>query len=385
MRLNTTHVEFEAATASKLDHDDSMLLCEPIDPAPAATTAFNFVLRGCPCCAALPTIAAGAAFDPPPLFGVPLVDTHNHVHKQAREVRESQPTKSYSAVLAVDEACWDTVLERCAEDPLAAPGLGIHPWCVHELMPGWAERLRAKLVEHPGALVGEIGLCKCARNLRGAGEKKRVWPLQMEAFTTQLAIGGELRRPASVHCVKAHSKLLELLQEPPTALPPAIALHSFSGTAHDVKQLLALRVAGPLLFFGFSYTVNVAMGGAPGSAAHDALLQAIRAVPRERLLVESDCDSEAKAADALRRAIQLVADARGWTPEEAAQLTTANGMRFLQSGACGPTRAVAHSRAEAGVTSSDDHGLTWPSASDAHSPPIATIEWRWRYLQAMHA
>ena len=118
-------------------------------------------------------------------------------------------------------------------------------------------------------------------------------------------------------------------------LPAAIALHSFSGTAEQVRRLLALRPAGALLFFGFSHTVNVAMGGEPGSPAHETLLEAIRAVPQERLLVESDCDSESVASDALRRAVQLVADARGWTAERAAELTTTNGLSFLQSGACG--------------------------------------------------
>lgn len=109
----------------------------------------------------------------------------------------------YTAVLAVDEACWDVVCAWSAADERALPGLGVHPWRVHELAPGWQARLAARLAQHPGAIVGEIGLCKCARNLRGPGAKARVWPLQVEAFVQQLQIAAALGRPASVHCVKA--------------------------------------------------------------------------------------------------------------------------------------------------------------------------------------
>ena len=296
-----------------------------------ATPAFAFG-SSCPCCAALPPIEYVGP-DPPLLLGVKLLDSHSHIHKVAADGVGRPP--SYNAVLAIEESCWDAVLARCAIIPHAAPGLGVHPWFVHELAPGWTERLRAKLEVHPGAIVGEIGLCKCARNLRGPGAKSRFWPVQVDAFTTQLGIAGALRRPASVHCVKAHSTLIEVLQQQADALPPAIALHSFSGTLEHVRLLLALHPAGILLYFGFSHTVNVAMGGGPGSPAYEGLLAAIRAVPEERLLVESDCDSEASASDALRRAVQLVADARGWTAERAANVTTANGLHFLQSGSCG--------------------------------------------------
>lgn len=326
-------------------------LCELALPQ-RSTMAFAFT-GGCPCCAVLPNIESTGP-EPPLLLGLPLVDSHCHVHKAARPKSGDGPP-SYNAVLAIEEACWDTVLARCATNPYAAPGLGVHPWFVHALAPGWADRLRAKLEAHPGALVGEIGLCKCARNLRGPGAKARVWPLQVDAFETQLHIGGALRRPASVHCVKAHTKLIEILEGKADAehLPAAIALHSFSGTAEQVRRLLALRPAGELLYFGFSHTVNVAMGGEPGSPAHEALLQAIRAVPEERLLVESDCDNELAASQALRRAVQLVADARDWTVERAAELTTSNGMNFLQSGACGKASREARSLLAAACASED--------------------------------
>ena len=263
-----------------------------------------------------------------------LVDTHCHLHQSEWRLGVNKPAEAaggaLSLVLAVDERCWETVLAFCSARRSARPGFGVHPWRVHELASGWQERLRERLQQHREALVGEIGLCKCAKNLRGPGAKARVWPLQVQAFADQLRVAAELARPASVHCVKAHGTLLEVLEGwDPGELPPSIALHSFSGSAGQVHQLLRVDGLRHRLFFGFSHTVNVAMGGAPGSTSYQSLLEAVRAVPEEQLLVESDSDDEFIAMRATLLAVQLVADARGWTAERAAAITTRNARRFL--------------------------------------------------------
>eukprot|EP00966_Prymnesium_polylepis_P209532 4853810-Prymnesium_polylepis.1 len=155
--------------------------------------AFRAAWRGgCPCCAALPAMALAAAAD----VDVHAVDTHSHLHVGAGAGPSGVALYSV-AVLAVDERCWDDVSDYCALRCYAIPGFGVHPWRVHELEPGWQARLAARLAQHPGALCGEIGLCKCAKNLRGPGTKARVWPLQVDAFLQQLAIAARLQRPAS--------------------------------------------------------------------------------------------------------------------------------------------------------------------------------------------
>jgi len=175
------------------------------------------------------------------------------------------------------------------------------------------------------AIVGEIGLCKCAKNLRGTkAERERGLARQRAIFDAQLKLASQLGRPASVHAVKQHAPLKAVLGAVAATPGFAVALHSFSGTAHHVKELLAL-VDYPL-FFGFSHTINVAMNGRRGLAALD---DAIRAVPEDRLLVESDVDDAAAARTATCRAVQLVATARGWTPARTASTTSANAMKWL--------------------------------------------------------
>ena len=74
------------------------------------------------------------------------------------------------------------------------------------------------------------------------------------------------------------------------------------------------------------HTINVAMNGRRGLEALD---DAIRAVPEDRLLVESDVDDAAAARVATCRAVQLVATARGWTPARTASTTSANAQQWL--------------------------------------------------------
>jgi len=189
----------------------------------------------CPCCALSPLPPLSTVDADLVSAGLLLVDTHNHLHQSAGGGESGgggdgrsdgdgdggsdggggglRRCDSYEAVLAVAEACWDSVLARCAEGPRSLPGLGVHPWRAHEVAEGWEARLRALLQQHPRALVGEIGLCKCARSLRGPGAKARVWPQQLRVFRTQLALAAELQRPTSVHCVKAHSSLVAALDD----------------------------------------------------------------------------------------------------------------------------------------------------------------------------
>ena len=181
-----------------------------------------------------------------------LVDSHCHAHVLAPPSRDSASAGGedflsegcgggglVSAVLAVSDSDWGAVeafarrtndadaderrrrgwTNEAAEEgrggagsslslrSLVVPGFGVHPWYVQNAKTGWEGRLRSLLARHPGAIVGEIGLCKCAKNLRRPKEgadagwtKAGAWALQESFMGAQLAVAGSLGRPASVHC-----------------------------------------------------------------------------------------------------------------------------------------------------------------------------------------
>ena len=292
--------------------------------------AFANLKISCPCCAPLQLDDDDDdAVPPDQLDELPLelaaclvFDSHCHLFAETTDARYAGITQ------ATEESNWPTVLAACASRRLR-PGLGVHPWQAHLVddVDAFVGRLAANLAAHPAAIVGEIGLCKCAKNVRGAKEERERGLAQQRAvFDAQLRLAARLGRPASVHAVKQHAPLKAALGAVEATPGFAVALHSFSGTAHHVRELLAL-VDYPL-FFGFSHTINVAMNGRRGLAALD---DAIRAVPEDRLLVESDVDDAAAARTATCRAVQLVATARGWTPARTAGTTSANAQRWLST------------------------------------------------------
>lgn len=181
-------------------------------------------------------------------------------------------------------------------------------------------------------MVGEIGLCKFARFLRTYPEgKQAALQLQRDVFVKQLQLAATYERPVTVHCVNQQGVLLEVLKSMST-LPPVIGLHSFTGTAHHVRELLkwegTLGKTEPLLYFGFSYTVNYVMNSSEKSRRQG--MGAIRTVPRYRLLAESDVH----ATDTLRIGTAGAIAYMSWVLEEplhqVAELTSENAMAFLR-------------------------------------------------------
>ena len=151
-----------------------------------------------------------------------------------------------------------------------------------------------------------------------------------------MKLAAKLRRPVSVHCVNQHGVFVavvkELLEEG-DKFPTAIAMHSFTGTAHHVKELLTLEkqitLDRPLFYFGFSHAVNFAMCTSEKSRRKGR--EAVLAVPKDRLLVESDVHASSDLLGGTAGAISYVAHSTKIDIIDIAKLTTRNGLAFLTS------------------------------------------------------
>ena len=80
-------------------------------------------------------------------------------------------------------------------------------------------------------------------------------------------------------------------------MPPVVALHSYSGSADVATQLL--RLAPERYYFGFSTAVN--------GRNWPAALRVLAAVPRERVLAESDLEAAQEAQDACADIVHRIA------------------------------------------------------------------------------
>jgi TatD DNase family protein len=150
-------------------------------------------------------------------------------------------------------------------DPMLRFAPGVHP---HE-SGGFTNRVLDELrilARAPGAVaIGEIGL-DYYRNLAPRVQ-------QQEAFRAQLSLARELGLPAIVHIREAEEDALAILSAAGNGLRGV--LHAFSG-----NPLLAERVPEMGFYFGIGGPITY-----PGSAR---LREIFRALPRERILLETD-------------------------------------------------------------------------------------------------
>ena len=188
--------------------------------------------------------------------------------------------------------------------------VGVHPHHVAELDEPTYEALR-QLAKHPSVVAyGEIGL----------DYAKQYAPveLQRQHCRAQLRLARELDLPVIIHDRDAHHDMLQLLvNEGP--FPAGGVMHCFSGDQELAKRVIEL---------GFYISV-------PGVVTFpnaETLRTAIRAVPLERLVLETDGPFLAPVPWRGKRNLphyvlytaQKVAELKGIELDELARVTTAN-------------------------------------------------------------
>lgn len=134
-----------------------------------------------------------------------------------------------------------------------------------------------ELARHPKVVaIGECGLDYF--RLSEDGNREAQIQKQKEAFTAQIALAREIRKPLMVHCRNAFSDLIEILSHARDLKPGVI--HFFTGTGADARALLDLGY-----FFTFGGVITFARD-------YD---EAIKAIPLDRILSETDAPYVAPA------------------------------------------------------------------------------------------
>jgi TatD DNase family protein len=222
---------------------------------------------------------------------IPLYDAHQHFHfeplapHRATLVADLQAVGLQRAVVnATNEEEWAVVAALAREHAWVLPSHGIHPWDCGNRSPRWMQGLRTALLADPGAGVGEIGLDRWIVDGVRPDDPRiaglRVAPLaeQVEVFAAQLALAAELNRSASIHCVQAFGAVLDVLKAGPC---PArgFLLHGYGGPLEMIKTFADLGAY-------FSFNVELLQ---PRLRSR---LETFRAIPADRLLVETDAPTK---------------------------------------------------------------------------------------------
>jgi Tat protein secretion system quality control protein TatD with DNase activity len=227
----------------------------------------------------------------------------------------------------------------------------------------------ARLRQFQFALVGEVGLDRAFRlpfgDFKSAGDlatktdgadeeytpgSRQGRPLspyrvslehQKLLLKAQFELAGKLRRPVSVHSVQTHGAVFDLLQtmwkgyerpskrerkrqrsapsaynhersnsmhldNSPLPFPPRICMHSYSGPPDALKQFLAPNVPADI-YFSFSMLINFS------SVQVTKAINVIKALPDDRILIESDFHCAGEKMDELLNEIAFkVCEIKGW-------------------------------------------------------------------------
>lgn len=203
-------------------------------------------------------------------------DAHNHLHDerfagdQARLVAACRSEGVAGMVVNGScEADWPEVARLARIHPEVRPSFGIHPWYVPERTPHWQKTL-LHLLDTVPAVVGEVGLDRWKPGLPYEGQEA--------VFLWQLHLAAQRNLPVSLHCLRTWGRLLELLRIHPRP-DRGFLLHSYGGPEELVAPLAALGA-----YFGFP--------GAHAQPGKERRRAAFRAVPLDRLLIETDAPDQ---------------------------------------------------------------------------------------------
>jgi TatD DNase family protein len=257
---------------------------------------------------------------PDPVVGI-LIDTHAHLDAPEFDSdREDVLARAQAAGVRVvvscgqDEASSRTTLALAARFAGLAPAVGVHPHCAKDA--GELAWLPELLRDARVVAAGEMGL-----DYHYDFSPRET---QHEVFAAQLRLASAHGLPAIVHCREALDDALAIVAELGSQAPRAV-FHCFTGSIAEGERILAA---------GDTY---LGIGGAVTFAKADTLREAVRRLPLERLVLETDCPFMTPAPHRgkrnepayVARVCQAVAEVRGVSPDEIAVVTTANALALF--------------------------------------------------------
>ncbi|MEO7774196.1 MAG: TatD family hydrolase [Steroidobacteraceae bacterium] len=151
---------------------------------------------------------------------------------------------------------------------------------------------------------------------------------QLVAFRAQLELAVVSGKPVFLHLRDAQEDFMGVMREYASRISRGVA-HCFTGQLQDMQQCLDLG-----LYIGITGWICDERRG-----AH--LLEAVRYIPSDRLMIETDAPyllprtlrprpaSRRNEPGYLPEVLRVIAHARGESVEECAALTTANARRFF--------------------------------------------------------
>ena len=262
-------------------------------------------------------------------MNVSLVDTHAHLDVSAfDDDRAETITRAFDAgvgniiTVGTDLESSKKAIELSEDYAGIYAAVGIDPQSAATIDKADIAKL-GEMARHAGAVaIGETGL----DFYRDYSPKTA----QMQAFKWQLALSAELELPIIIHCRQAETGMLDLLSScisnyGDTRGQYRGVIHCFSGDSNTAKEYLKM---------GLYLSLGAYIGYPSSRGTHEV----IRSIPRERLLVETDCPflppqsyrGKRNEPSYLPLTVKALAAIRNESYDDIAQLTTQNARRLFR-------------------------------------------------------
>ncbi len=208
------------------------------------------------------------------------------------------------------------ILALAEKYPFIYAAVGVHPSDAPDVKNGYLDKI-AEISKHKKIkAIGEIGL-----DYYWTTDTKDV---QQKICGEQIDLARELGLPVIIHDREAHGDTLKILREHKVSECGGV-FHCYSGSAEMVREIT--EDLGMYVAFGGTVTFK---------NAHKPQ-EAVKAVPSDRLLIETDSPylapvpyrGKRNSSLYLTEVITKIAELRGTTPEIIEKITEENGRRLF--------------------------------------------------------
>ncbi len=203
-----------------------------------------------------------------------IFDTHAHYDDERfDEDRDAllkqlhQEGISYILNASASPESLETTMELAEKYPFVYAALGIHPHDAEKINENIMNKIRILSKNDKVVAIGEIGLDYYYDN--SPRDIQRYW------FERQIELAKELKLPIIIHDRDAHEDTVNILKKTDVKQVGGI-FHCFSGSAQMAMEMLKLNL-------------YIAIGGAVTFKNARKTVEVVKAVPLEKLLVETDC------------------------------------------------------------------------------------------------
>lgn len=252
-----------------------------------------------------------------------LIDTHCHLDEDSFAVdRDEVVARSIDAGLAAIVTIGTTAASSVQAVEIAArysqvyAAVGIQPNYAAQAGPDDWQTIEDLATRPKVVAIGETGL-------------DRYWDyapfdLQTEYFARHLDLARRHDLPFVVHCREAEADVVSQLREAAQSGALRGVMHSFAGDAATADACLELGL-------------HISFAGMLTYKKNDALREVARAVPLDRLLVETDSPylapvplrGKRNEPANVQHTAAVLAAVHGLTPDEMAEITTRNARRLF--------------------------------------------------------